>query len=448
MNPTTDLRSALAASAAAVDGVATDRTALSAWLDDRRRAQTMQVNRVPVDDLEGWHFAPASGDLQHVTGAFYSVRGLRVRTDFGPVPAWEQPIIDQPEIGVLGIAMRDFDGIPHLLMQAKTEPGNVNGMQLSPTVQATRSNYTRVHGGAAVPYLEHFHKVPPEAVVSDVLQSEQGSWFLHKRNRNMIVRVGPDVQAGEDFIWLTLGQVHAMLQRDDVVNMDARTVLSGLPEWNGAPGDGSSLHPDAEVRSWLTRRRCSHDVAVGTVGLSETRGWHRSDRTVAHESGRHFRVVGVDVSAGRREVRSWSQPLLEPSDVGIVAMFVRVVAGTPHLLLRARVEPGFVLSVELGPTVQCNPSNYAHLPTSAQPPYLAEALAGRDHAAYDRVLSEEGGRFLNARSRYLILEAGDALPVVSDEFCWVSVHQVDELLRYSHNLNIEARTLIAALRAL
>ena len=36
------------------------------------------------------------------------------------------------------------------------EPGNINKVQLSPTVQATKSNYTRVHGGKAIKYLNFF----------------------------------------------------------------------------------------------------------------------------------------------------------------------------------------------------------------------------------------------------------------------------------------------------
>lgn len=64
------------------------------------------------------------------------------------------------------------------------------------------------------------------------------------------------------------------------------------------------------------------------------------------------------------------------------------------------------------------------------------------------LLSEEGGRFLNALSHYVIIEVEDEVPVVSDEFQWVSPRQVDELLRYSHHLNVQARTLITALRSL
>ncbi|MGX1914124.1 NDP-hexose 2,3-dehydratase family protein [Streptomyces phaeochromogenes] len=440
---------ALAASAAAVDGGVTSNAELAGWLIERRGAQRQHLDRVRFAQLGGWDFEAGTGDLRHASGKFFAVRGLRVRSDFGPVAAWEQPIIDQPEIGVLGIALRNFEGIPHLLMQAKSEPGNANGVQLSPTVQATKSNYTRVHGGSAVPYLDCFRRPVPGSVVADVLQSEQGSWFLYKCNRNMIVRVGPEVEAAEDFVWVTLGQVHALLRQDNLVNMDARTVLSCLPNWrHDYAGRAGDLHPDTEVRSWMTRRRTEHELSVTPIGLARTQGWHRGEREITHERGQHFKVVAVHVLSSRREIPAWSQPLLEPCGVGVVALFVRRSGGAPHLLLRARVEPGFLTSVELGPTVQCTPENYTHLPAGSRPPYLAEALARRAEAAYDVLLSEEGGRFLNAQSNYLIIEVGDELPVVSDEFQWVSLHQVEDLLRYSHHLNVQARTLVAALRAL
>ncbi|KAF3463553.1 NDP-hexose 2,3-dehydratase family protein [Streptomyces sp. Tu 3180] len=436
----------LAASAAAVDGGVLSNADLAAWLEDRRRAQAQRVERIAFAELDGWAFDDLTGDLRHRSGRFFSVHGLRVSSDFGPVPAWEQPIINQPEIGILGIALRDFDGVPHLLMQAKSEPGNVNGVQLSPTVQATKSNYTRVHGGSEVPYLGCFRRPEPGSVVADVLQSEQGSWFLRKRNRNMVVTVGPDVEAGEDFAWLTLGQVNALLHEENLVNMDARTVLSCLPDWQAQAVE--SMHPDADIRSWITRRRAEHEVRVTAIGLAQTSGWNVGDTEVTHERGQHFSIVAVDVASARREVRAWTQPLLKPHGTGLAALFVRRVHGVPHVLLRARAEPGFVSVVELGPTLQCAPENYAHLPAGLRPAYLDEVLARRADAVYDVKLSEEGGRFLHGQIHYVIIELDDDLPVLSEEFRWVSLRQVDELLRYDHHLNVQARTLIAAWRSL
>lgn len=145
----------LTASLAATEGVATDQ-AFRDWYGERLAAQRCDVTRRPVDELDGWETDRATGNIAHRSGRFFTVEGLRVEPETVQVQPWSQPIIHQDEIGVLGILVKEIDGVLHCLMQAKVEPGNVNGVQISPTVQATRSNYTRVHRGSAVRHLEYF----------------------------------------------------------------------------------------------------------------------------------------------------------------------------------------------------------------------------------------------------------------------------------------------------
>lgn len=454
--PDAGLSSRLAVSALAVEGEAMENTQFFQWLDARQREQAQQVERVAFKKLQGWDFDPGTGNLRHRSGSFFSVQGLRVLSDFGPVRAWSQPIIRQPEIGILGIAVREINGILHCLMQAKSEPGNVNGVQLSPTVQATKSNYMRVHGGSAVRYLDCFRSPDPQRVLADVLQSEQGTWFLRKRNRNMVVEVGPEVEAGEDFCWLTLGQVNALLRIDNLINMDARTVLSCLPDWSTtgpespeSPEIRRSSDSDVQIRSWITRRQVEHDIVAQPVGLAEVSGWHRSEHSVSHESGRYFSIIAVDIASHRREVPAWSQPLLEPHGIGVSALLVKRVDGIFHALVNARAEPGFLDVVELGPTLQYTPESYAHLPSADQPRF-ADVVAGRGAAQtlFDVVLSEEGGRFHHAQCRYLIIEVEEEFHTSPPEdFRWITLSRLSELLKYSHYVNVQARTLIAALRA-
>ena len=142
--------------------------------------------------------------------------------------AWDQPIINQPEIGYLGILTKEINGTLYFLMQAKIEPGNVNCVQISPTLQATKSNYSQVHKGKKPAYLDYFVNVKPDHVLLDQLQSEQGARFLRKRNRNIIIKVDEDVEVLPDFRWMTLGQIKAFMHHDNMVNMDTRTVLSGI----------------------------------------------------------------------------------------------------------------------------------------------------------------------------------------------------------------------------
>lgn len=432
----------LARSAAATEGVGIATADVPGWLDAHRRTCRARVRRIPFAELDGWSFAADTGDLRHRSGRFFSVEGLHV---VRPNAEWQQPIILQPEIGILGILVKEFDGILHFLMQAKMEPGNPNLVQLSPTVQATRSNYTKAHGGAAVKYLDYFLQRDRYQVVTDVLQSEHGAWFYQKRNRNMIVEVDGDVPADDDFRWFTLGQLGALLHQDNVVNMDSRTVLASAPMTHP---ERSALSSDADLLSWFTGERARHDVHVHRKPLREVAGWLRDDHSIYREDRRFFRVVAVAVEGADREVSSWTQPIFEPIGPGVVGFAYRAFDGVPHVLVHARVEGGFLDTAELGPTVQYVPENYAHLPAEHRPPFLDLMLdADPARIRYAAVHSEEGGRFYNAESRYLIVETDESTTPTEPPpgYHWITPGQLNWLAGHSRYVNVQARTLLAVL---
>src|SRR6266511_4672358 len=443
--------------------VSDDRT-----LSDRlvRSALSGEYAVGSLGGLTQWRMDPDSGGIGHVSGKFFSVQGLDVRIPGAVVPHWNQPIISQPEVGILGILMREINGVLHCLMQLKAEPGNCNGIQISPTVQATRSNYMRVHGGHPTPYLDYFRDRWRHRVVVDVRQSEQGSWFLRKRNRNMVIEVTEPVEALDGFVWLTVAQLNELLAVDDLVNMDARSVLSCLPFLGPVPqeltraGDGfarsltrswSGRHPSAhttgEVLSWVSERRAAAEVAVERIPLQAMAGWRYDGEWISYASSRFFDVIGVRVEAGGREVGRWDQPMIAARGTGLVAFLVTHLRGVLHVLVNTRVEPGFVDVAELAPTVQCIPDNYRQLPRSGWPPFLEEVLgADPGRVRFDVVQSEEGGRFYHTRTRHLIVETDQ--PLSHPDFRWMTPHQLTTLLAHSHYVNVQARSLLACLRTL
>ena len=153
------------------------------WIDSIRKETHVNISRIKFKELKQWKFN-GNFNLSHSSGKFFKINGFSCFNSYKNLK-WNQPIIDQPEIGFLGIICKKFEGSLHFLLQAKIEPGNKNFVQLSPTLQATRSNFTRVHGGKKPEYLDYFVKLNNSQVIVDCLQSEQGSRFYKKRNRNI-----------------------------------------------------------------------------------------------------------------------------------------------------------------------------------------------------------------------------------------------------------------------
>ncbi|MFC9057072.1 NDP-hexose 2,3-dehydratase family protein [Streptomyces sp. NPDC057074] len=439
------------------------------WLAEQARRGEYRVTPVPFSLLRGWHFEEDGGNLRHESGRFFSVEGLHVTADGLPPGGRRQPIIVQPEVGLLGIVAREIDGVLHFLMQAKMEPGNINSFQLSPTVQATRSNFTGVHRGRRIPFLDLFLERCRSRVLVDVLQSEQADWFLAKRNRNMIVEIDEDVETGEEFRWLTLGQLLRLLRLDNVVNMDSRSVLACLPTAGarpraaGGPDDtgvlrsfhdpaAPSVHGTAEILSWLTGVRAVRELDQRRVPLREVEedGWLFSGTEIGHQSGRRFRVIGADVAASNREVGSWTQPMIQPQVPGLMALLVKRIRGTLHALVQARVDVGHLNVAELAPTVHCRPADHTGPGREPFPPFLTDVLtAPAERFRYDGVQSEEGGRFYHAENRYAVVEAPDDFPEeIPADYAWLTFAQLTELLAHGNYLNVELRTLVVCAHTL
>ncbi|NTU74002.1 NDP-hexose 2,3-dehydratase [Candidatus Roizmanbacteria bacterium] len=453
-------------SAIAVENTLHTESDILQWIDSKKKATVITIEQVLFSEMKGWLFHPDLGNLVHETGKFFSIVGISVKTNWGKVPEWDQPIINQPEIGILGIISKKINGILYFLMQAKIEPGNINYVQLSPTLQATKSNYTQVHKGSRPLYLEYFSGEKKDVrILLDQLQSEQGARFLRKRNRNMIVEVEGEVSLHDNFIWMTLGQLKQMLHYDNIVNMDTRTVISGIPfgdypaqllELYGAFESIASssseyernllrssldrdthLHETEQIISWITRQKALYELDVSRIPLKDVRRWVKTDYEIHHEEGKYFSVIGVNVEIGNREVQRWSQPLIKSAQEGIMAFLIKKIDGVYHFLVQAKLEAGNLDIIELAPTVQCLTGNYRKGLSEYEPYFLNDVLNAKpDQIRYSSFQSEEGGRFFKEQNKNMIIEVDDRFPNdVPESYCWMTLNQLKDFLKFNNYLN-------------
>lgn len=462
------------ASAATLNTPTAPSAAVDEWIRERQSRGRLHVEPIPFSDLQGWDMDPTTGVMRHRSGRFFTVEGVHVTGPRVPNGAWAQPIIVQPEVGVLGLLAQELDGVLHVLIQAKMEPGNADGLQLSPTVQATRSNSTGAHHGRPVRYFERFVNPAGGEVLLDVLQSEQAEWFLAKQNRNMLVEVPSHetIEVADDFCWVTVGQLARLLSRDDdLVNMDTRSILACLPSGvddadlpADLAGDSAlrrsvldptapTVHETEALVCWVNAVRSSESLIQRLVPLTDAveHGWTIGDRAVSHRDAGHFRVVATAVNASSREVGSWDQPLIEPTEPTTFYLVVTAFRGVLHALVQARVDVGQRDLAELAPTVQARPSQ---VDGARAIPYLDAVLAvPASQRLFDSTLSEEGGRFLNARNRYVVVDLPLDVMATDPEgpeagHAWMSLLQLNEILRQSNVVNVELRTLVSCVRSL
>jgi dTDP-4-dehydro-6-deoxy-alpha-D-glucopyranose 2,3-dehydratase len=459
-------------SALAKDSVITPSDKVLSWINQQNINTKTVITQIQLENMKLWKFDSSTGNIVHESGKFFSIEGIKVETNWGHVQSWEQPIINQPEIGFLGILSKKINGILHFLMQAKIEPGNLNVVQLSPTLQATKSNYTRVHKGKIPLFLEYFNGQKKAETLLDQLQSEQGARFLRKRNRNIIIEVdeNENLNIPENFIWLTLGQIKQLIKYNNIVNMDTRTVISAIPygsydtdtlRYFAAITDANSidfhllnsilnheLHLNSidQIISWITNLKSKYLLKVSNISLKDLVNWKYDGLSITHDQNKYFEVIGTTIEIGNREVISWDQPMIKPVQEGIIAFIVKSINGVYHFLVQAKIEAGNLDILELTATVQCLTGNYRIGQNEYDVPFIEEIInTNKNKTWYSAMQSEEGGRFYKEQNLNMIVEANDDFPVdVPENYCWMTLNQILTFIKFNNYFNIAARSLIAA----
>ena len=203
------------------------------WFNKKREESDMIVEEIGVKDLEKWNIDEKTGNLSHNSKGFFEIIGIKVSNTFDREvgkEGWTQPMIAKNPGGILGILMKKINGIPHYLLQAKAEPGNIGKLQLSPTLQATTSNLLKAHGGKRPLFAEHFNESNNLKIIYAKWQSEDGGRFHLKSNYNMIVEIdkNKELDIPDYFIWITLYQIKQLLKIENFVGPHVRGIISYL----------------------------------------------------------------------------------------------------------------------------------------------------------------------------------------------------------------------------
>lgn len=437
------------------------------WIEERKANTRVVIEKAPFPEGGFWFFDPKDGFIRNRNNSFFQIAGYR--KTIGDRIVTEQPVILQQEIGYLGILCQRIDGVLHFLMQAKIEPGNINSVQVSPTIQATKSNFTRKHGGKEPAYLSYFRNPRDRRILVDQVQSEQSSRFYKKRNRNIMILLGDEenVEVLPTHKWMTLGQIKALMHEDNAVNMDTRTVLSGISfdpallteaerlECRGFFRDQALYRSifegcgDEDLHTLfhqINDHKMFDETEEQFLPLAAMENWEITDREIVCRQPYDFKVCYCDIEIEGREVRSWSQPLVEAEGKLLLGLFTRVSDGKREFLVKVRPEIGCFDTAELGPTIQLEPTNPVSERDAVEELFLSKLEAG-EGVLRDVIQSEEGGRFYHEENRNAILEISESeMPeTLSDDYIWTDFRTLNRMIQYGNVLNIQLRNLLSIL---
>jgi len=217
--------------------------------------------------------------------------------------------------------------------------------------------------------------------------------------------------------------------------------LSGAPDTDC----GSSVR---ELVQWLDDQKARNHIFVKREGLNTLDEWAiDGNGHLSHKEGRFFRITGMRISSPCREVLTWSQPILDNEGEGIIGLLIRKVRNSTFFLMQAKADVGNRSIIQIGPTVQFNPSNYLDS-EKLKKPFLFDEFhgAGSFISVFENRQSEEGGRFYREEHlhRILMLPEGMALEIPAG-YRWFSYSQIRFFLHMGDFVNSCARSILACL---
>lgn len=411
------------------------------WINRENQNTFVDIRKIAAADCTGWIF---DENIHRPDNAFFSVKAIRNGN-------YEQPVLIQDEIGFLGIIAKWIGSELYLLMQAKIEPGNINCVQISPTIQATKSNFTKKHGGREPAFLSYF--TSPEHILVDQLQSEQSSRFLKKRNRNMIVLTERDIEETDKFKWIPLRQLKELMKYDNLVNMDTRTVLSCLPlhymnvSYADKAFEASVKYPEimeetTQLYNYINDYKMFDESDFELCNVTDLKTWTIGEKEITANFDATFKVCFCDITIEGREVRRWCQPLFEATSIATFGLVYCSDNGVYKFLVKGKPEIGCFDKMEIGPTVQID--NKKHVNNAVEERFFA-LYKNKDLVKNDVLLSEEGGRFYHEQNKNIIVYSPEKFDVPEGYF-WVSYATLNVLTQVNNCLNIQLRNLLSLLR--
>ena len=425
------------------------------WISKKNNSLCVKIKKINFNQTEGWNYDSTCREIRHNKGAFFKIKGIRGILANQII---EQPIILQDEIGFLGIICKNINGVLYFLMQAKIEPGNINKIQISPTVQATKSNFEQKHGGKKPAYIDYFLNKDKHQIIVDQIQSEQSSRFLKKRNRNIIIKVNDEIEFNDNFRWMTLNQIKILMNYDNLVNMDTRTVISCIPFWytcfevipsskmkniflqnSIANFDQTSY---IEAYSKLNDFKMFNSITYELIPLDALKTREFTGNEIKSKTVNNFKVIFCELEIEGREVKKWCQPLFEATGIATFGLLLAKFNNEYKFLVKLKNEIGCFDTVEYGPTIQ---KEYIdkEIKDDVERVFFTH-ISNSEGVIKNVLLSEEGGRFYHEQNRnYLVLIDKNEIKSLPNEYIWLNFNTLNRLCQANNVLNIQLRNLLS-----
>ena len=199
---------------------------------------------------------------------------------------------------------------------------------------------------------------------------------------------------------------------------------------------------------WRKKLIRQSKIKAKLINLEDCKDWYLDKhKNLHHKSGQFFKVQGVKTSgANLREVKSWTQPILNQKHGGILAFICRV---TEHygvqFLVDAKTEPGDDADIKIAASFQATQSNINRAHGGKRPKFydIVVKLKGAK-LIYCAAHNEEGARFWRKSNLNVIVQVNNPYDprIKGKNYKWASYTQLKKLSLKNNIMNPFVKTIL------
>ena len=405
---------------------------LNKWISYQKKKNSMKSFKINISDILNWKID--NKKIYNCNRNFFSIVPFKFKKG---KTTWFQPLIIQKEVGILGILKKKIQSADYYLLQAKVEPGNTKGIQLSPTVQATKSNYLQKHGGKKTNYLNFFIKNKLKTkTITNLKLSEQGTRYYNKSNNNILVDLQNEkIKKLNNYVWVTKKNLEYLLKKKNLLNMDTISVLSSSIKKNIFDNPINKFSTIINILKQLKKRLI---IKKTIISFNDLKNWKIFKDNISDTKKIFFSIFFLKIKTNSREIKEWYQPIISDHYISLNGFLVKKKDQTNHYLLKAVQEPGLILP-RFTSTISIKNFDYKKKNND-----IKFYNFFKKNKILKYINSDEGGRFYKNETHNLIyvLKEKDKISL-SVDFIWASHNQIIDLIR-KNLLTIEARNLFAS----
>ena len=409
---------------------------LDKWFNLIKERNYLKIKIKKLNLLKNWDLNNLK--IFHKKNFFFNISFFQINIGKN---IFYSPLICQNEIRILGIIKSKINNLDIYLLQAKVEPGNVNKIQISPTVQATKSNYKRKHKGKVTNYIEYFLTMKNQfSLKTNIKQTEQGTRYIGKYNRNILLELidYKKIKLKKNFRWFSKSEIITLLNRNNLINMDTLSIFScSIKKFK----KDQPLISNFKIFKKLKSYKKENKYSFKKISFDYLKKWTFENGKILNFKKNYFSIIGINVKTNNREIREWDQPIIRDNNIGYIGLITKQINFTDHYLLKIKQELGYNFPIL---TTTINSKNCIH-ETNKEDNKLLSYFKRKKKIIFSKILSDEGGRFFHNQSRNVVIKLSNKESLkLKKNYVWVSHNQIVDLIN-NKVISIELRNLFACL---